>query len=157
MATDLDAGTNAEITYEITGGMHKGNFSINAKTGLITTARALDYEALAKYELTVTARDGATSPRSSTAKVRSWFMYIFSAKTLSGFQWKTIHKIISLCFGCKIVIFDCFEALVILGKVKEYSYAIWYDLKMSRNPMKCWWYLQTLPWTKKNVTFQNLY
>ena len=106
MATDLDAGTNAEITYEITGGMHKGNFSINPKTGLITTARALDYETLAKYELTVTARDGATSPKSSTVKVHSWFMYIFSVKKLSGCQSKTVQKKFSLCFCYKIVFFD---------------------------------------------------
>ena len=99
MATDLDAGTNAEISYEITGGMHRGNFSINAKTGLITTARALDYEALAKYELTVTARDGATTPKSSTVKVRTWLLYLYmsSVRMLSGFNCFPMRRVENNC------------------------------------------------------------
>eukprot|EP00794_Sanderia_malayensis_P006323 gene6323-7047_t len=67
-ATDADAGSNAVITYEITGGAHGGNFSIDANTGLIVTKMALDYETLASYELTVTAKDSGVPQKTSTCK-----------------------------------------------------------------------------------------
>ena len=69
MATDADAGKNADITYEITDGLYKGNFTIEPKTGFVKTTNPLDFEKLAKYELTVTAKDGGTPQKSSSVKV----------------------------------------------------------------------------------------
>ena len=60
---------NAKITYEITGGLFKGNFTIEADSGFVKTTGPLDYERLDKYELMVTARDGGVPQRSSTVKV----------------------------------------------------------------------------------------
>ena len=69
LATDTDAGSNAKITYEITGGLFRGNFTIEADSGFVKTTSPLDYERLDKYELMVTARDGGVPQRSSTVKV----------------------------------------------------------------------------------------
>ncbi len=55
-ATDPD---EADIlTYSITGGNEDGNFAIDASTGAITVAVALDYETTSEYTLTVEVSDG---------------------------------------------------------------------------------------------------
>ncbi|MCF7674158.1 MAG: tandem-95 repeat protein, partial [Akkermansiaceae bacterium] len=54
VATDPDAGDT--LTYAITAG-NDGSFAIDANTGDITTAAALDYETIASYALTVSATD----------------------------------------------------------------------------------------------------
>lgn len=69
LATDADAGTNAEISYEIVGGLFSGNFSIGSKTGFILTKNPLDFERVARYELKVRAKDGGMPQNSSTVDV----------------------------------------------------------------------------------------
>lgn len=67
-ATDSDAGSNADITYEIADGLFSGNFTIEPKTGFIKTVNPLDFEQLANYTLTIRAKDGGNPSKSSTVK-----------------------------------------------------------------------------------------
>ena len=53
-ANDADEGINSRIKYNITGGVRKEHFHIDADTGFITTATKLDYEDKQSYLLTVT-------------------------------------------------------------------------------------------------------
>lgn len=70
--TDLDEGTNAQVSLEIVGGNEGGEFRVNAETGMLYTAVPLDAEAKAFYTLTVSAIDqGNTGTRKqSSAKVK---------------------------------------------------------------------------------------
>ncbi|KAH8247888.1 hypothetical protein KR038_011371 [Drosophila bunnanda] len=65
-ATDADEGINAEITYSIPTDIP---FTINATSGEILTAKALDYEKTNEYKFVVTAKDGAPDARLGTASV----------------------------------------------------------------------------------------
>ncbi|KAL7852364.1 hypothetical protein SRHO_G00181490 [Serrasalmus rhombeus] len=55
LATDADAGLNAEVRYSLEGSA--GMFSVNPDTGLITVAAALDRETQSKYNFRVVAQD----------------------------------------------------------------------------------------------------
>ncbi len=57
-ATDAD---NSTLTYSITAGNVAGKFAIDANSGEITTAAALDYETTAQYILTVRVTDGVAN------------------------------------------------------------------------------------------------
>ncbi|XP_013915257.1 PREDICTED: protocadherin-23-like [Thamnophis sirtalis] len=62
-AYDYDAGTNADVTYNIASGNDKGYFQLEGKTGSIHLIRALDYEAATGFNLTVQASDGGIVPK----------------------------------------------------------------------------------------------
>ncbi|KAJ8866708.1 hypothetical protein PR048_032569 [Dryococelus australis] len=71
-ATDGDVGQNAQITYSLGTTDEKllaPEFSINPQTGAIVTTKKLDRETVSGYLLTVTAKDGGTSPLSDTTDV----------------------------------------------------------------------------------------
>ena len=68
-ATDLDEGKNAEISYSLDS-VSATKFIIDSKTGVISTKAPLDHEESSSHDITVTARDGGTSPLSSTASVK---------------------------------------------------------------------------------------
>ena len=69
-ASDRDSGSNAELTYSIPSNALKKRFSINAKTGWITTNVTLDREDQASYSFVVYAT-GSTYPfRVSTTNVK---------------------------------------------------------------------------------------
>ncbi len=55
-ATEIDEGDT--VSYAITAGNEDGHFTIDAGTGAITVAGALDYETTSSYTLTVVASDG---------------------------------------------------------------------------------------------------
>ena len=55
-ASDPDEGQS--VAYSISAGNDAGKFSINAETGEISVASALDHETASSYTLTVQARDG---------------------------------------------------------------------------------------------------
>lgn len=61
-ASDLDRDGEA-LTYSITGGNLGGVFEIDSATGVITIAagKTLNYEALAEYNLTISASDGVNT------------------------------------------------------------------------------------------------
>ncbi|QRQ99883.1 malectin domain-containing carbohydrate-binding protein [Dyadobacter sandarakinus] len=65
-ATDT---TTQTVSYAITAGNGAGKFVINASTGVITLAGALDFATTPSYALTVTATDNGTPALSSTATV----------------------------------------------------------------------------------------
>ena len=60
-ATDKDTGTNAIITYSITGGNSKSHFTIDPLTGDINTTTSLNFEKTPVYNITVTASDSKFS------------------------------------------------------------------------------------------------
>lgn len=60
-ATDKDTGTNAIITYSITGGNSKSHFAIDPKNGDINTTTSLNFEKTPVYNMTVTASDSKFS------------------------------------------------------------------------------------------------
>ena len=68
VATDQDqTSPNNALTYAITGGNTGNVFAINPRTGAITVAGALDYEATASYSLVVTVTDGGSPSLNDTA------------------------------------------------------------------------------------------
>ena len=64
-ATDADFGINGEVRYSITGGNIGNAFGINAVTGAISVAAALNHTIRSSYSLTLTAMDQAVSNRMS--------------------------------------------------------------------------------------------
>lgn len=70
--TDRDEGKNAQVSLEIVGGNEGGEFRLNAETGMLYTAVALDAETKAFYTLTVSAIDQGNSGtrKQSSAKVK---------------------------------------------------------------------------------------
>lgn len=57
-ARDRDTAMNGLISYNITSGNEEGIFAINSSTGVVTLAKALDYEMSSKHEMTISATDG---------------------------------------------------------------------------------------------------
>lgn len=67
-ATDSDAGTNKDITYDIIG--DTGNtFSVNRITGQLSLLKSLDYETIKEYVVNIRATDGGSPPEISTVTV----------------------------------------------------------------------------------------
>uniref|UniRef100_A0A8C9L367 Protocadherin gamma subfamily B, 5 n=1 Tax=Panthera tigris altaica TaxID=74533 RepID=A0A8C9L367_PANTA len=66
-ATDQDEGINSEITYSFyrTGQV----FSLNSKSGEITTLRMLDFEEIKEYSIVVEARDGGGLAAQCTVEI----------------------------------------------------------------------------------------
>ncbi|XP_067455367.1 protocadherin gamma-A11-like isoform X37 [Thunnus thynnus] len=58
-ATDADEGLNSEITYGFDHVSDENNvFSLDAKTGEVRVAGAIDYEKMSSYEMQISAKDG---------------------------------------------------------------------------------------------------
>ncbi|KAL9905398.1 fat-like cadherin-related tumor suppressor homolog isoform X2 [Glossina fuscipes] len=68
-ATSKDIGVNAEISYYIIGGNEQNKFSIDKKTGIISTTSEIDFEKTKAFFLTVQAIDGGSPPLSNQAFV----------------------------------------------------------------------------------------
>ena len=66
-ASDPDTGQS--VAYSITAGNDADKFSINAGTGEVSVASALDYETVSSYTLTVQARDGNGGTDTATVTV----------------------------------------------------------------------------------------
>ncbi|XP_030621866.1 protocadherin Fat 4 [Chanos chanos] len=66
---DKDKQMNGLITYNISSGNDDGLFTINSKTGVLSLAKALDYEKNQKHELRVTATDGGWIAKTSYVTV----------------------------------------------------------------------------------------
>jgi protocadherin Fat 4 len=68
--TDQDSGRNADVTYQFVRLPYSDHFILNASSGVITTARILDRENIATYQLEVLAvDDGLPQPLNSTVIV----------------------------------------------------------------------------------------
>lgn len=67
--TDGDLGANSELVYSIAEGDSNGYFAISSDVGEITTVKALDYETIQSYSLTVEARDNSSSVQSQRTAV----------------------------------------------------------------------------------------
>ncbi|XP_067842901.1 protocadherin Fat 1a isoform X1 [Heptranchias perlo] len=69
-ASDPDSSSSDRLSYKITSGNPQGFFTINQKTGLITTtSRKLDREQQAEHILEVTITDNGSTPKSTIARV----------------------------------------------------------------------------------------
>ncbi|KAJ8317251.1 hypothetical protein KUTeg_005155 [Tegillarca granosa] len=68
-ATDGDTEPAGALQYSIVAGDTNGDFGIDAVSGIIYTAKTIDYESHTSYPLTVQATDAASSPLSSSAVV----------------------------------------------------------------------------------------
>ncbi|XP_060234478.1 protocadherin-23 [Meriones unguiculatus] len=66
-AGDRDAGAHAQVTYRLVAGNEKGHFHLEEGSGVLTLARALDYEETAAFALTVQAADGEDAHTSFAA------------------------------------------------------------------------------------------
>ncbi|XP_052077487.1 protein dachsous-like [Mytilus californianus] len=70
LATDLDDGRNANISYNIINGNVGEAFWIDPiYSGIVKVKYPGDYEIKKKYELTIEAKDGGVSPRSSECQL----------------------------------------------------------------------------------------
>lgn len=68
-ATDRDAGANARLRYSLLGDK-ASRFSVDAATGLVSTAEVLDREETPLYHLTLVAQDASpTEPRAAAVNV----------------------------------------------------------------------------------------
>ena len=65
-ALDLDGGP---LTYALTAGNTGGVFALDASSGMLTVAGALDYESTASYALTLTASDAQGGTATTTVTV----------------------------------------------------------------------------------------
>ncbi|XP_029412632.1 protocadherin-23 isoform X2 [Nannospalax galili] len=65
-AQDPDAGMNGEVTYSILSGNANTAFTLDKSSGLLMTARPLDYEVKTQHVLTLVALDGGTPALSSS-------------------------------------------------------------------------------------------
>ncbi|XP_055015024.1 protocadherin alpha-5-like [Boleophthalmus pectinirostris] len=71
-ATDIDEGINGEIVYsfiDLEQNKRTDVFAIDEKTGTVTNIKNIDFEENSAFEVRVQARDKATSPMSSHAKI----------------------------------------------------------------------------------------
>ncbi|XP_068187350.1 protocadherin Fat 3 [Antennarius striatus] len=69
MATSVDIGANAEITYHIRSGNELGTFSVDRNLGSLFVAGDLDFEVCKDYYLTIEAWDSGDPPLSSATMV----------------------------------------------------------------------------------------
>ena len=67
LATDGDAGSNAQLVYSISSGNLGGIFAINESSGIVSVVGSLDFEREESYSLTIMAQDMGTPPFTSTA------------------------------------------------------------------------------------------
>src|SRR5204863_113998 len=70
-ASDADATTNS-VSYAITGGTGSALFAVDAGTGAVTTAAAIDREALGAsktLQVTATSADGSTAAQTFTIAI----------------------------------------------------------------------------------------
>ncbi|KAK0144452.1 Protocadherin Fat 3 [Merluccius polli] len=69
-ALDKDNGINGRLTYSIEAGNSGGVFGVVNSTGVISTARSLDFTSVGVYVLTVRVVDGGYPPLMATASAR---------------------------------------------------------------------------------------
>ncbi|XP_012412299.2 protocadherin gamma-B6-like [Trichechus manatus latirostris] len=74
-ASDLDLGTNCQVSYSIVGSdlepqALSSYVSVNALSGVVSAQRAFDHEQLRAFELTLQARDQGSPPLSANVSLR---------------------------------------------------------------------------------------
>ena len=70
-ATDIDLGSNAQVSYSFVLNEHTEDmslFTIDSDTGVLSTTNTLDCERQTSYSFTITATDGGVPSRSSTVQ-----------------------------------------------------------------------------------------
>ena len=70
LATDIDEGRNANITYNIINGNIGDAFKIEPiYSGIVKVKYPMDYEIRKSYQLTIEAKDGGSPPLSSECQL----------------------------------------------------------------------------------------
>lgn len=74
LATDLDTGINAKLTYRIETGNDRAFFHIDTETGLVTLQKPFKYEEENEFAMNISVHDGALKPLRDYASlsVRIW-------------------------------------------------------------------------------------
>ena len=70
-ATDIDLGSNAQVSYSFVLNEHREDtslFEIDSSSGVLSTTNTLDCERQTSYSFTITATDGGSRPRRSTVQ-----------------------------------------------------------------------------------------
>ena len=109
-ATDRDIGSNAAITYSITGGDTGGVFTIDADSGNITVTGMLDPEESSSFNLTVQATDGGTPQNRAQAIVVITVDTGSSTTTVAGLggsNWASCHS-------AKLLLYPLLASLALL-------------------------------------------
>ncbi|XP_040042590.2 protocadherin-23 [Gasterosteus aculeatus] len=92
-ASDPDSGENGTVHYSILGDDHRGRFTINSRTGAVSTTRVLDREEMQNYTLAIQACDsGATQLCSST---RLQLLLLDQNDNVPSFTRKSYHASVS--------------------------------------------------------------
>eukprot|EP00118_Oscarella_pearsei_P003217 m.13434 g.13434 ORF g.13434 m.13434 type:complete len:5185 (+) comp24805_c0_seq1:361-15915(+) len=68
-ATDRDSGSNGEVVYSMSSDAPQEFFVIDSSSGAVSLDRELDSTAYEQYELTVTATDKGTPPKSGSSTI----------------------------------------------------------------------------------------
>ncbi|EDV19285.1 uncharacterized protein TRIADDRAFT_62266 [Trichoplax adhaerens] len=68
-AFDADSDQNKQVRYSIQRGSEEIPFNVDSVSGVISTARPLNYESKSQYSFFIIATDGGTPPLSSSAQV----------------------------------------------------------------------------------------
>lgn len=68
-AFDADSGLNKQVRYSIQRGSEEIPFNVDSVSGVISTARPLNFESKSQYSFFVIATDGGKPPLSSSAQV----------------------------------------------------------------------------------------
>ena len=66
----LFLGANGMVSFRIESGNRGEPFEINNQTGEVTRVKALDFEDISSYQITIVAFDGGNPPLSSVATLR---------------------------------------------------------------------------------------
>ncbi len=99
LASDIDTVRPDAWTFAITAGNDGGEFAIDANTGAITVAGALDFETTAQYVLTVTATDDDThTAKTGSATITINVNDVNEAPVLDGIGDKSVNELVALTF-----------------------------------------------------------
>uniref|UniRef100_A0A803TUV6 Cadherin domain-containing protein n=1 Tax=Anolis carolinensis TaxID=28377 RepID=A0A803TUV6_ANOCA len=127
-ARDKDQGPNGEVRYSLlhTQETHSHWFAIDAATGIITTASALDYEVDPQPQLTVLATDRGTPPLSSTALVRVALQDVNDNEPLFESSFYNVSlKEDTLPGTCFLQVSECARPWPALGQGRTSSHFCW--------------------------------
>ncbi|XP_060034907.1 protocadherin-23 [Erinaceus europaeus] len=70
LASDMDAGKNGVLKYQIIGGNADGHFAVDEASGELSTTRALDREQVSRFSLLLLCSDRGDPPRSSALQLQ---------------------------------------------------------------------------------------
>ncbi|XP_015246288.1 PREDICTED: protocadherin-23 [Cyprinodon variegatus] len=109
LASDPDHGENGTIHYSILGEDYRDRFTINSKTGEVSTLQVLDREEMQNYTLTIQAQDSGPTPLSSTTQLH--LVLLDQNDNVPSFSYENYHAVISegLPSGAEVLQLSAFD------------------------------------------------